>query len=102
MFRRFGSRVTIVQRGQQLLAREDADVAEAVAEILRQDDIEVLLNTDAVRAEQADGTPRLTVRTADGTERTLDGSHLLVAAGRVPNTDRLNLAAAGVQTDQPG
>jgi pyruvate/2-oxoglutarate dehydrogenase complex dihydrolipoamide dehydrogenase (E3) component len=103
MFRRFGSQVTIVQRGKQLLAREDVDVAEAVAQILREDGVEVLLRTDPVRAEQTDGAVRLTVRaSADGTERTLTGSHLLVASGRVPNTDRLNLAATGVQTDQHG
>jgi pyruvate/2-oxoglutarate dehydrogenase complex dihydrolipoamide dehydrogenase (E3) component len=102
MFRRFGSRVTIVQRGGQLLGREDADVAAAVAEIMREDGIEVLLNTSAQRVERAaDGGIRLTVRTPDG-ERALSGSHLLQAAGRTPNTDRLNLAAAGVATDKGG
>ena len=100
MFRRFGSQVTIIQRGEQLLAREDADVAEAVAQILREDGVEVLLRTDTLRAEEAAGSIRVTVRIADGSERTLSGSHLLVAAGRVPNTDRLNLSAAGVATDQ--
>lgn len=102
MFRRFGSRVTIVQRGPQLLGREDADVAEAVAGILREDGIEVLLNTEAVRATS--GTPgevQLVVG-ANGTERVLVGSHVLVATGRVPNTDRLALDAAGVETDARG
>jgi len=101
MFRRFGSEVTVVQRGKQLLAREDTDVAEEVAKIMREDGIEVLLETQAVRAEQADGAIRLTVRTQTG-ERTLSGSHLLVAAGRVPNSDALNLSAAGVKTDKGG
>ena len=101
MFRRFGSAVTIVQRGKQLLTREDSDVADEVAKILREDGIEVLLATQAVRAEKTDGTIRLTVRTPTE-ERTLSGSHLLVAAGRVPNTDRLNLEATGVQTDTRG
>jgi len=101
MFRRFGSEVTVVQRGKQLLAREDIDVAEEVAKIMREDGIEVLLETQAVRAEQADGAIRLTVRTQTG-ERTLSGSHLLVAAGRVPNSDALNLSAAGVKTDKGG
>jgi pyruvate/2-oxoglutarate dehydrogenase complex dihydrolipoamide dehydrogenase (E3) component len=102
MFRRFGSEVTVVQRGEQLLTREDADVAEAVAEILRQDSIEVLLQTQAQRAEQTEeGKIRLTVRTPDG-ENMLEGSHLLAAAGRPPNTDRLNLEAAGVETDKRG
>jgi pyruvate/2-oxoglutarate dehydrogenase complex dihydrolipoamide dehydrogenase (E3) component len=103
MFRRFGSRVTVVQRGEQLLPQEDADVAEAVADILREDGIEVLLKTAAVRGGPGPGHQGVTliVRTPDG-ERTLQGSHLLAAAGRVPNTDRLNLAAAGVATDDQG
>ena len=102
MFRRFGSDVTLVQRRDQVLVREDRDVAEEVVNILREDGIEVWLQTDMLRAEQTDdGHIRLTGRTPDG-ERTLAGSHLLVAAGRVPNTDRLNLAAAGVETDKRG
>ncbi|MDP9474320.1 MAG: mercuric reductase [Actinomycetota bacterium] len=102
MFRRFGSEVTVVQRGPQLLSREDTDVAEAVAEILREDGVEVLLNTEAqsVRQDESGGI-RLTVNEADG-ERSLSGSHLLVAAGRPPNTDLLNLEAAGVETDKRG
>ena len=61
LFRRLGSQVTIIQRGNQLLAREDPDVAEAVADILRQDGVDVLLQTDAVRAEQSNGAIQLTV-----------------------------------------
>jgi pyruvate/2-oxoglutarate dehydrogenase complex dihydrolipoamide dehydrogenase (E3) component len=102
MFRRFGSEVTVVQRDRQLLTREDADVAEAVAEILRQDGVEVLLETKAQRAEHTgDGSIRLTISTPEA-ERTLEGSHLLAAAGRTPNTDGLNLDAAGVKTDERG
>src|ERR671916_2723965 len=102
MFRRFGSEVTVVQRGKQLLSREDADVAEAVAEIMRQDGLQVLLEAQPQRAEQSDNAKiQLTVSTPDG-ERVLEGSHLLVAAGRPPNTDTLNLEAAGVETDQRG
>jgi pyruvate/2-oxoglutarate dehydrogenase complex dihydrolipoamide dehydrogenase (E3) component len=102
MFRRFGSEVTIVQRGSQLLAREDADVAEAVAEILDEDGIQVLLETEAQSARlDESGGIQLTVSGPDG-ERTLSGSHLLVAAGRPPNTDLLNLEAAGIETDQRG
>ena len=102
MFRRFGSRVTIIQRGAHLLSREDNDVADEVAKILREDGIEVLLETSTLHAGQAlDGRIQLTVRTPGG-ERTLSGSHLLVAAGRVPNTDWLNLEATGVQTDKRG
>jgi pyruvate/2-oxoglutarate dehydrogenase complex dihydrolipoamide dehydrogenase (E3) component len=102
MFRRFGSAVTIIQRGHQLLAREDADVADEVAKILREDGVEVLLDAEARHVEQdANRALRLTVRQPEG-ERTLEGSHLLVAAGRTPNTEALDLPAAGVQTDQRG
>ena len=101
MFRRFGSRVTLVQSGDQLLSREDADVAAAVGDVLREDGIEVLLDTRAVRAAAAAGTVDLTVRTPAG-ERTLAGTHLLLAAGRVPNTETLNLAASGVKMDERG
>jgi pyruvate/2-oxoglutarate dehydrogenase complex dihydrolipoamide dehydrogenase (E3) component len=101
MFRRFGSRVTVVQRGRQLLPQEDEDVAEAVLQILREDGVEVLLDSQALRADEADGGVRLTVRTPEG-ERELGGSHLLRAVGRVPNTDRLDLAAAGIATDVKG
>ncbi len=102
MFRRFGSKVTVIQRGAHLLAREDDDVADEVAHIMREDGIEVLLETTTLHAEKtADGAIRLTVRTPEG-ERVLIGSHVLMAAGRTPNTDKLNLAAAGVQMDKRG
>jgi pyruvate/2-oxoglutarate dehydrogenase complex dihydrolipoamide dehydrogenase (E3) component len=102
MFRRFGSEVTVVQRDPQLLAREDADVADAVAEILREDGIEVLLRTEARSVRQdGDGALRLAVSGPEG-ERTLSGSHLLVATDRPPNTESLNLEAAGVETDEHG
>jgi pyruvate/2-oxoglutarate dehydrogenase complex dihydrolipoamide dehydrogenase (E3) component len=101
MFRRFGSQVTVVQRGPRLLAREDADVTDTVADLLREDGIEVLLEGTALRVQGGQGEVRLTVGTPGG-ERDLVGSHLLVAAGRTPNTDRLDLPAAGVQTGPHG
>lgn len=102
MFRRFGSRVTIVQHGEQVLGREDRDVADAVADILREDGIEVLLNASAVRVARSENSIiTLTVKTSAG-ERAIDGSHVLVATGRKPNTERLNLRAAGVNTDKRG
>ena len=102
MFRRFGSQVTIIQRGTHLLAREDDDVADEVAKIMREDGIEVLLQTVPLQAEQlSDGAIQLTLKTPDG-ERTIQGSHLLVAAGRAPNTDWLNLGATEVATDKHG
>jgi len=101
MFRRFGSKVTIVQRAKQLLGREDADVAEAVADVLREDGIDVLLDTAAVSVRPRGAGVALTVKAA-GAERTIEGSHLLVAAGRTPNTEALNLQAASVEVDKGG
>ena len=102
MFQRFGSQVTIVQRGAQLLNREDLDVAEEITRILREEGIEVLLSAETVNARRAEGGGiELKVITAEG-ERALNGSDLLVATGRVPNTEGLNPEAAGVKTDTRG
>ena len=101
MFRRFGSRVTIVQRGPQLLPIEDEDVAGAVLGVLQEDGVEVLLQAEARCAERRDGGVRVTVRTSGG-DRPVVGSHVLLAAGRVPNTDRLDPKTAGIDTDSKG
>lgn len=102
MFRRFGSEVTIVQRGARLLTIEDEDVSDEVAAILRDEGITVLTSATPVRVEQADGDRlRLTVRTADG-ERQVEGSHLLSAIGRVPNTEALTLEGAGIRLNDHG
>lgn len=102
MFHRFGSQVTIIERLPRLAEREDPDVAEEIAKIFQADGIEVLVESQVLRAEPGPGGGvRLTVRTP-AAERTIDGSHLLVSAGRVANTDRLNLAAAGIEADGRG
>ena len=103
MFRRFGSQLTIVQLQKQLLVREDPDVAKEVTKILREDGIEVLLQANTLKVEPTgDGRIQLTVSIPEEEKRTLTGSHLLVATGRVPNTEKLNLEAAGIKTDQTG
>jgi pyruvate/2-oxoglutarate dehydrogenase complex dihydrolipoamide dehydrogenase (E3) component len=101
MFRRFGSAVTVVQRGKQLLAREDPDVAEEAHTVLQEDGIEVLLQTEATRVQTAVRGVVLQLRGPAG-DRTIARSHLLVTAGRVPNSDGLNLDATGVQVDACG
>ncbi len=101
MFRRFGSAVTLVQHGKQLLSREDPDVAEEVRKVLEEDGIEILLKSEAVSVQNTSDGICLRVRGPAG-ERTITGSHLLIAVGRVPNSDRLNLAAAGVKVDARG
>ena len=83
MFRRFGSRVTVVQRAGQLLPREDPDVADEITKILREDEVGVLLNAAAKRVEGGvNGGLTLTVTTAGAADRQFVGSHLPVAAGR--------------------
>jgi pyruvate/2-oxoglutarate dehydrogenase complex dihydrolipoamide dehydrogenase (E3) component len=101
LFRRLGSRVTIVQSAGQLLTREDPDIAEEITKILRQDEIEVLLNSEATLVERSGKSIRLKVQSRNDST-TLVGSHLLVATGRVPNSDTLNLAAAQIKTDERG
>jgi pyruvate/2-oxoglutarate dehydrogenase complex dihydrolipoamide dehydrogenase (E3) component len=101
MFRRFGSEVTVVARGSQLLAREDPDVALEVQKVLEADGIVILLQTEATRVQAAARGVLLHLRDPAG-DKTVAGSHLLVAAGRVPNSDRLDLGAAGVAVDARG
>ena len=101
MFRRFGSKVTIVQMREQLLSREDPDIAAEVTKILQQEGVEVLLKAKAQRVRQSEGRLKIEIRIEDQ-QRTIESTHLLVATGRVPNSDRLNLKVAGVETDAQG
>jgi pyruvate/2-oxoglutarate dehydrogenase complex dihydrolipoamide dehydrogenase (E3) component len=100
-FRRFGGAVTIVQRGPQLLGREDEDVAAGMRDLLVDEGIEVHLATAAREVRGTSGDVRLLVEGPDGA-RELAGTHLLVAVGRVPNSDELGLDAAGIATDERG
>ncbi|MEU6366666.1 FAD-dependent oxidoreductase [Streptomyces sp. NPDC046931] len=102
MFRRFGSEVTIVQTGPRPMMREDYDVSDGFAAILRDDGITVLTSATPDRVEEADGgRVRLTIRTSDGA-RQVEGSHLLSAIGRIPNTEALAPAAAGIRLRDNG
>ncbi len=101
LFRRFGSHVTIIHTRDRLLTREDPDVAQELEKILRQDGVEIILNAKAKRVSQANGDIRLEIE-QQGLVQTVSGSHLLAATGRVPNSDALNLSAAGIETDARG
>ena len=101
MFRRFGSRVTIVHRGDRLLSREDSDVTDEISKILGEDGITLLLNSEVSNVSRSGEEINLTAQTPEG-KQNLKGSHLLVAVGRTPNTDRLNVEAAGIETDNRG
>src|SRR6266404_3951600 len=102
MFRRFGSEVTIIQSAARLMMIEDEDVSDEVAAVVRDDGITILTSSTPARVEAADGGRlRLTVRTEDG-ERQLEGSHLLSAIGRIPNTEALTPEAAGIRLSDHG
>jgi pyruvate/2-oxoglutarate dehydrogenase complex dihydrolipoamide dehydrogenase (E3) component len=101
MFRRFGSRVTVIHQGHQLLDHEDPDIAAEVSKILTEDGIEILLNAKTTQVSGAAGNIQLQVEAA-GARKMLTGSHLLLAVGRVPNTDALQLEKAGIATDAHG
>lgn len=100
-FARLGVRVTVVQRGPQILEKEDADVAGLLRQRLEADGVTVLVGAEVTKVENGGGTIRLSVD-ADAADRSLSCDALLVAAGRVPNTEGLNLEAAGVAYTKKG
>ena len=99
MYRRFGARVTVVERGPRLASREDEDVSATIKEILEAEGIDVVLGATDIRITKRDKGFELTPGTGAAP---IQGSHLLMAVGRQPNTDDLGLQAAGVQTDARG
>jgi len=101
-FRRFGSRVTIIEPGQRLMGREDADIAEEMLRILTSEGIEVLLGVEPINVRGLSGDEvSVTVRMAAGEQR-IDGSDLLVAVGRIPNTADIGLEQAGIELNGRG
>jgi len=102
LFRRFGSEVTIIETGAHLLEHEDDDVCDCLQKALVDDGIELIFNAETRRVSRNDaGQLTITVDTPTG-ERRLHGTHLLVATGRQPNSDSLNLEVAGIKTDEKG
>jgi pyruvate/2-oxoglutarate dehydrogenase complex dihydrolipoamide dehydrogenase (E3) component len=101
MYRRFGSRVTVVEMAPKLIGREDDDVSTTVHEILTQDGIDIRLNASCIGLAKRDGQVVVTADCEPGAEDIV-GSHVLLAVGRKPNTDDLGLDAAGVETDARG
>jgi len=100
--RRFGSRVTVIEKGPQVAGQEDADVGAALFELFRDEGIEVLLETEVLRVEGLSGQQvRVHVKDANG-ERAIEGTDLLVAVGRVPNTQGIGLDQTGVELDSRG
>jgi pyruvate/2-oxoglutarate dehydrogenase complex dihydrolipoamide dehydrogenase (E3) component len=101
-YRRFGSRVTIIESGPQLMSREDPDVADEIQHVLSDEGIQVLVATETVNVRGRSGEEvSLVVRTTSGEQR-IEGSDILVAAGRIPNTAGIGLEEAGVESDGRG
>jgi pyruvate/2-oxoglutarate dehydrogenase complex dihydrolipoamide dehydrogenase (E3) component len=101
MFRRFGSRVTVVHRGGQILPREDADVSQALQKALESEGMNFILNAHATRVKREGNEVVLELEAGAGPQ-TVRGSHLLIATGRRPNTDDLGLDRAGIAVDERG
>ena len=101
MYRRFGSRVTVVEMGDRLIARDDEDVSAAVKEILENEGIDVRLEAECVGLEKR-GEQVAVTASCEPSPEVIIGSHVLLAVGRRPNTDDLGLDAAGVETDRRG
>lgn len=101
MFSRFGSKVTILERGPGLMDKEDEDISEAITEVIKDSGIEVLLNSNCIKATEENGEIEVTYDCEDGNKK-IRTSHLLLAVGRIPNTDDLGLEQAGVKIDDRG
>ncbi|WP_424952678.1 mercuric reductase [Deinococcus sp.] len=102
MYARLGSRVTVIESGERLLPREDEDVAGALQKVLEGEGVTFHLGTKATRAARSGEGVTLEVHQADGQALSLNGSHLLVAVGRAPNTEGLNIGATGGTLDEHG
>jgi pyruvate/2-oxoglutarate dehydrogenase complex dihydrolipoamide dehydrogenase (E3) component len=99
MYRRFGARVTVIEKGPRLTSREDEDVSATIKEILEGEGIDVVVDANAIRFSKRDNGFDVIPR---GGATPITGSHLLMAVGRQPNTDDLGLESAGVETDSRG
>lgn len=101
IYRRFGARVTVIEKAPRIIAREDPAVSQGVLDILRNEGIEIETGAECMTLEKRGGRIALKLDCAAGA-REVEGSHLLLAVGRVPNTDDLGLDHAGVKTDARG
>lgn len=101
MFSRFGSAVTIIEQSPQLMPKEDQDIAAAMQELLEKEGLKVYVNAKTKRVSAQDNNTTVTIEQGEDT-LAITGSHLLIATGRTPNSDGLNVHAAGIATDEKG
>lgn len=101
-FRRFGSQVTVIDRSVALIQHEDKEFSKGVRKLLESEGISFLMDSHVTRVDQQNGEIRVQVAGADGSKQTVSGSHLLVATGRVPNSDKIGADQAGLELDARG
>jgi len=101
MYKRFGSRVTIIEKGSRLVSREDEDVSDEIRKILEGEEINFRMEADCLSGEMIGNQIKINVDCSKG-DKQITGSHLLLATGRQPNTDDLGLEKAGIQTKTRG
>ena len=101
VFNRFGSKITVLQREDQLMSREDKDIADTIQEFLEEEGVQILTGTNTKQFSQDGDIISVTIE-RDGHEQVITGSHVLMAAGRRPNSDKLNLEAAGISANERG
>lgn len=102
MFRRFGSKVTILERSGRIVSREDEDISEELTQILKEEDIKIHTNTIATQFKKKANGKIVATISGNGKEEKIKCSHVLIAVGRTPQTGSLNLAKTGVKTDERG
>jgi pyruvate/2-oxoglutarate dehydrogenase complex dihydrolipoamide dehydrogenase (E3) component len=102
LFRIFGAKVTLIDRGEQIISREDVDVSQALAKVLSDQGVEIRSNTKVEKIEKSDTDGVVVTVNSAGKTTELEGSHLLVALGRLPNTEGLDLGLSGVFVDRRG
>jgi pyruvate/2-oxoglutarate dehydrogenase complex dihydrolipoamide dehydrogenase (E3) component len=103
MFFRFGSRVTIIESAERILANEDEDIAQEISQMLSEEGIEIITSNKVLKVSKTEsGQIELEIESKDDKHQIITGSHVLVATGRKPNSDKLNLEAVGVETDDKG
>jgi pyruvate/2-oxoglutarate dehydrogenase complex dihydrolipoamide dehydrogenase (E3) component len=100
-YRRFGSKVTVIELGPRLIAREDADVSQAIADFLKQEGIDVRVDSKVIGVQKQGNAIGVNVESA-GKASHVVGTHVLVSTGRRPNTDDLGLEQTGIATDKHG
>jgi len=101
MFARFGSKVTIIEKSSQIISREDKETSDAIREFMEADSVKFVMEAKNIQTSQKDGVIEISYE-SDSKKHKIHGSHLLLAIGRTPNSDTLNLSATQIKSDEKG